>query len=255
MSKRYAWLGATRKKAVRDIASSCVDAWLGDWCLQYEVSEATIEEIQLTSLPLEGYATWTVEKEGGHLLAGLPKCQLDMFGGRLALADAGQSDGMAGELACSAMQDLLVRLAARAGHLHVAPTAWEDAWPSSVLDPVWGGLGLQIAFDGFEMVAGLDRAAIDAMCPAPLQISGALSNRAESLTQVPVTLFAVLDFGAVNASELTDLRAGEVLVSERMIGDRVALRAGGHHVFNANLARVGNQFAIVAAASPTGENV
>ncbi len=49
MSKRYAWLGATRKKAVRDIASSCFDAWERDWCLQHEVSEAAIEEIPLAS--------------------------------------------------------------------------------------------------------------------------------------------------------------------------------------------------------------
>lgn len=255
MSKRYAWLGTTRKKTVRDIASSCVDAWLLDWCLQYEVSEATTEEIPLVSFSPEEYATWVVEAEGGHVLAGLPRSGLDTFGGRLASADAEQSDGVAAELACSAMQDLLVRLAARARYSRVSPAAWEGAWPTSILDPVWGGLGLQIFFDGFEVIVGMDRAAIDVLCPEQAKGSVALSNRVESLSRVPVALSATLDFGSVNASDLADLRAGEVLVSERTIGEPIALRAGDRRVFDASLARTGNQFAIVATALPTGENL
>jgi len=254
MSKRYAWLGATRKKAVRDIASSCVDAWLRDWCLEYGLSEATVEEIPLISFLPEEYATWVVEAEGGHLLTALPRNRLDSFGGRLASADPVQSDGVAAELARSAMQDLLIRLAAGARHLHASPITWEHAWPDVILNPVWGGLGLQVSFDGFDLVLGMDRAVIDMVCPERGRGSDALSNRLESLAQVPVALSAVLDFGSVNASDLADLRVGEVLVSERAVGDSVALRAGDRHVFNANLVRSGSQFAIVAAALPTGEN-
>ena len=254
MSKRYAWLGAARKKAVRDIASSCVDAWLRDWCLQYELSEATVEEIPLISLLPEEYTTWVVEAEGGHLLTALPRNRLDSFGGHLASADAEQSDGVAAELARSAIQDLLIRLAAHARQLHASPATWEGAWHGAILDPEWGGLGLQISFDGFDLVLGMDRTVIDAMCPERARISDALSNRQESLAQVRVALSAVLDFGSVNASDLADLRVGEVLVSERAVGGSVALRAGDRHVFNANLVRAGSQFAIVAAAPSKGEN-
>jgi hypothetical protein len=254
MSQRYAWLGAARKRAVRDIALSCFDAWLRDWCLQPGASEATVEEAPLISLPSEEYATWVVEAEDGHLLAALPRERIDAFGGRLASAEAGPSDGMAAELARFAMQDLLVRLAARVRCVHASPIPWEDAWPGTILDPVWGGLGLRISFDGFNLVLGMDRAAIDMMCPERAKVTDGLLDRSKSLAQVPVTLSAVLDFGSVNASDLADLRVGEVLVSEHAIGDPVVLRAGDRHVFNASLARAGSQFAIVAAALPTGEN-
>jgi len=254
MSQRYAWLGATRKRAVRDIASSCFDAWLRDWCLQHEASETSFEETSLISLPHDEYATWAVEAGDGHLLAALPRGRIDDFGGRLASADAGSSDGVAAELASFAMRDLLVRLAARARHLRASPITWKDAWPGTILEPVWGGLGLRISFDGFDLVLGMDRAVIDLMCPERVRVTDELPGRSESLAQLPVMLSAVLDFGSVNASDIADLRVGEVLMSERTIGDPVALRAGDRHVFNASLARAGSQFAIIAAALPTGQN-
>lgn len=255
MSRRYSWLGTTRKKAVCDITSSCFDAWLRDWCLQHDVAEASIASAPLAaSCQPEEYATWAVETTGGYLLTAFDQKLLDAFGSRLALADAEQSDGMAGELARAALPDLLVRLAARAGHHHATPVPWNDAWPDSILRPEWGGLGLRVSFDGFELMVGMDRTVIDAMCPAKIMATGTLSNRAESLGSLPVMLSAVLDFGSVNARDLAGLEVGEVLVSERMIGEPIALRTNHRDLFNASLARSDGQFAIVAAALPTREN-
>ena len=254
MSKRYAWLGATRKRAVRDIASSCFDAWLRDWCLQYEVCKAAVEEIPLAACSSEAHVIWVVEVADGCLLTSLDRSRLDALGGRLALAEAEHTDGMAAELACAAVRDLAVRLAVRAGHPHASPITSGDAWPDSILHPVWGGLVLQISFDGFELLVGMDRAMVNVICPERARVPGPLSTRTKSIESIPVTLSAVLDFGSVNARDLAGLRAGEVLVSERTVGQPIALRAGSCDVFDANLARADRHLAIVVAAPPTGEN-
>lgn len=252
MAKRYAWLGTTRKGKVRDIVSSRLEAWLRDWCLQHETSETAITTFDPASCPVEECATWMVEAAGGQLLVAMDRGRLGSFGGRLVLADAEQSDGMAAELACTALQDLLARLAEAADLSRPLPVAQDGAWPDSILHPQWGGLRWQISFDGFEWMIGMDRAAVDALCPARTGKSGALSSRMESLDPLPVTLSAVLDFGSVNARDLAGLRVGEVLVSEHGVGQPIALRVGSKHVFDANLAQVGGRFAVVAAAASTG---
>lgn len=253
MTKRYGWLGTTRKAAIRDVVSACFDAWLLDWCLQPEACKTSVEEILLASCSRESHAVWMAEVAGGRMLAALGRNRLDALGGRLALAEAEQSGGMTFELASAAVQDLLVRLATRTGHSHTSPVTWESAWPDSILHPEWGGLGLRISFEGFDLLVGIDRAIVDVICPVPAPSHGALSKRAESLGPAPVTLSAVLDFGLVSARDLAGLRTGEVLLNEHTIGQPIALRAGAQQVFCANLARIDGQFAVVATASHTGE--
>ncbi len=253
MTKRYAWLGTTRKTAMRDVVLACFDAWLLEWCLQPEGCKASVEEVLLASCPREGHVVWMTEVAGGCLLAALGRNRLDALGGRLASAEAEQSGGVTFELASAAVQDLLVRLAARTGHSHTSPAARDGAWPDSILHPEWGGLGLQISFEGLDLLIGVDRTIVDVICPEPTRPRSALSNRAESLGPLPVTLSAVLDFGLVSARDLAGLRAGEVLLSEHTIGQPVTLRAGPQRLFRAKLARIDGQFAVVATAPRTGE--
>jgi hypothetical protein len=250
--KRYAWLGETRKRALGEVVSSCFDAWLPDWCLQHDTSEATIAEIPLVSCQADKHVVWTAEVAGGHLLALLDRNRLEAFGGRLVLADAEKGDAMAIELASAAMQDLIGRLVARADPACASPVSRTEVWPTSIR-PEWGGLGFQITFEGFALLVGMDRPVADLLCPERAGNPGVLSNRAESLGSLTVGLTAVLDFGAVNARDLAGLRVGEVLVGERSIAQPVALRAGPRHVFDASIARIDGQFAVVAVAPPTGE--
>jgi len=253
MTKRYAWLGTTRKAAMRDIVLACFDAWLFEWCLQPEECKASVEEVLLASCPREDHVVWMTEVAGGCLLLALGQNRLDALGGRLALAEAEQSGGVTFELASAAVQDLLVRLAARTGHARTSPVTRDGSWPDSILHPEWGGLGLQISFEGLDLLIGVDRAIVDVICPEPARPRGALSNRAESLGPLPVALSAVLDFGSVSASDLAGLRAGEVLLSEHTIGQPITLRAGSQQIFCAKLARIDGQFAVVATAPRTGE--
>lgn len=254
MTTRYAWLGATRKTLMRDVVSSCFDAWLREWCLQPEISKASVAEIPLISCPREKHEVWIADVAGGCMLVAIHRDRLDAFGSRLALAEAEQSCGVTSDLASAAVQDLLARLVAKTGHSHTSPVIWNDPWPDSILRPEWGGLGLQISFEGFELRVGIDRTIVDVICPERARPNGVLSNRAESLDPLPLRLSAVLDFGLVNARELAGLRTGEVLLSERTIGQPISVRAGPRQVFCANLARIDGQFAVVATVSSTGEN-
>lgn len=250
--KRYAWLGKTRKRALGEIVSSCFDAWLPDWCLQHDRSETTIAEMPLVSCQPDEHVVWVAEVAGGHLLAALDRNRLEAFGGRLVLAEAEKGGAMAIELASAAMQNLIARLVARADPGCASLASRAEAWPASIRSE-WGGLGLQITFEGFELLVGMDRPVADLLCPERAGNPSVLSNRVESLGPLSVELTAVLDFGSVNARDLAGLRVGEVLVGERSIAQPVAVRAGPRHVFNASLARIDGRFAVVAVEPSTGE--
>lgn len=254
MLTRYGWLGATRRQKVCGLVSSCCDAWLGDWCLQHEALEARFAELPVISQVADRLA-WKIEAVGGCLLVAMDKRQLDAFGGRLALAVADGSDGIAAELGRAAMQDLAVRLVARMGLGGGEPAVSDEAWPESVAHPEWGALGLHATIDDFDVLVAMDRALIDAAFPRKVKVTGVLSSRAESLGSLDVPLAAVLDFGLVSARDLAGLHLGEVLVSECPLDQPVMVQAGGHRLFDASIAHAGRHLAIVTASPSTRKDL
>lgn len=253
MLKRYGWLGTTRKQKVCELVSSCCNTWLEDWCLQHEALEAGVTEQSVISQAVESLA-WKVELAGGCLLVAMEKRQLDALGGRLVLAAADGSDGIAAELGRAAMQDLAARLVARMGLSSGAPVASEGAWPESVA-PEWGALGLHVTIDDFDVQITMDRAVIDAAFPRKVKAADTLSGRAESLGSIVVPLTAVLDFGLVSARDLAGLRPGEVLVSECPLDQPVVVRAGRHRVCDASLAHANRHLAVVAVSPSNREDL
>lgn len=254
MPTRYGWLGATRKQKVWELVSSCCDAWLKDWCLQHEALEARFAELSVLPQAANRFA-WKIEVVGGCLFVAMDKRQLDTFGGRLALAAADGSDGIAAELGRAAIQDLAVRIVARMGLGGGEPAVFDETWPESVTHPEWGALGLHAAIDDFDVQVVMDRAVVDAAFPRKVKATGALSNRAESLGSLDVSLAAVLDFGLVSARDLAGLRVGEVLVSECPLDQPVMVQAGGHRLFDASIAHASRHLAIVAASPSTRKDL
>lgn len=250
MLKRYGWLGTTCKEKVCELVSSCCDAWLEDWCLQHEALEAGLAELPVISQVADSLA-WKIQPAGGCLFVAMEKRQLDAFGGRLVLADAEGSDGIAAELGGAAMQDLAVRLVARLGLSGGIPVASEGEWPEWVAHPEWGALGLHVTIDDFDVQVAMDRALIDAAFPKKVKVTGVLSNRTESLGSLAVPLAAVLDFGLVSARDLAGLHPGEVLVSECPLDQPIMVRAAGHRLFDASLTHAGRHLAVVIASPST----
>lgn len=255
MLKRYGWLGTTRKQKVCELVSSCCDTWLADWCLQHEALEAGLAELAVISQAKESLA-WKIEPADGCLLVAMDKRQLDVFGGRLVLAAADGSDGIAAELCRAALQDLATRLVARMGLSGGTPVISEEEWPEWVAHPEWGALGLNVTIDDFDVQIAMDRAIIDAAFPKTVKAAGAaLSSRAATLGTVAVPLAAVLDFGLVSARDLAGLHPGEVLVSECPLDQPIMVRASQHRVFDASLTQADHHLAVVAASPSNREDL
>lgn len=244
MLPRYAWIGLTRRRLVRDAVASCADAWLQDWCLQREALAVEITETASAEWPVHDSVARGLESERGSAFAAVRERQLEMLGMRFA--SAGSGGALAGPIARTALDDLVTRIAACA-RLGGEVLNWENTWPASITRPEWGALGILLKLDDLELLIAIDRATAEAISPATVA-PAVLEERVASLraTQVPIT--AVLDLGEINARDLAGLHVGEVLISERKLGQSVALRAGKSHVADATIGRAGNHLAVVLTA-------
>lgn len=249
MLRRFAWLGATRKCATRESVAACLDGWLQDWCLQHATLECAVSEVDLDARSAQEFVVWAIEPEGGSLLIALDKECLGALGGQFSMAVAEESDGVAADLARAALRELGCRLAKLAGSSGAEPKVIEGAWPEANTCAELGALALAFSFAGHEVLVAMDRTVVNALCPERFTPPPPpLASREESLGSSPIRLSAVLEFGSVSGREIAGLQAGEVLVSERAIGQPVEVRAGRRHVFDANLTRIDGHLAIVTTA-------
>lgn len=246
MQPRFAWLGTTRRKAVRDALASCTDAWLQDWCLQHG---ALVREISETTATWAGRDDlWVIESDHGCVLVTVGAQQLDALGKRLAAVAVEDGQEIAAEVARCALEDLAIQIAARARQVGTQPAIRQGAWPERVTRPEWGAVAIQIVLDDILILVAMDRLAVDALCPKRAFASMSLNERAVALEATPVALTAVLDFGQINARDLAGLRVGEVLVSERKLGQSISLRAGDNSLADASLGRIERHLAAIVAA-------
>ncbi|MGN6313891.1 MAG: FliM/FliN family flagellar motor switch protein [Rhodanobacteraceae bacterium] len=248
MHPRYGWLGATRKAVVREALAACVDAWLRDWSLQCEVVTARITEIELAGLAISAGSARMLESEQGSLLLSMEPDQEVALGLHLAAIPSAAGDAMAQEVANAALADLMSRIGARTGFRSTESETVEAPWPEALTRSEWGAMALRLAFGEVELVIAMDRTFAGAIAPERATAS-APESRVQTLqtTQVPIT--AVLDFGEISARDLAGLHAGEVLVSERKIGQLAELRIGNSRVASAAIGAIGNHLAVVVTAA------
>lgn len=249
MPDRYAWLGVSRRRQVRDIVSACLETWLQDWSIRRGAITPELDEIpDAAGMPLEAEIL-QLRGEEGCLAIAIDRGALGMLGSELASTSISDRSGVTAEIGYLAVRDLLVSLAARAGEACAEVIAHEEPWPDSAIRPELGALRLLVKFKSLEFQIALSRIWVERLCPAPVHTSPAsipLSTREISMMPTRVRLTAVLDFGAVDALELAGLTVDDVLVSERRLGHPVDVRAGEKTLFKAMVCREGNHLALVA---------
>lgn len=248
MHPRFAWAGVTRRKSVRDALASCTDAWLQEWCLQCETIPRGISETSTAAWEKHDHLAWMLQSDRGCVLVAVCAQQLDGLGRHLAAVAKVDDQEIAAEVARSALGDLAMQVAARARQATMQPVLWQDAWPERVTRPEWGAVAVQVVLEDIPILVALDRVLADALCPSRAFGGIPLSGRVAALESTSVALTAVLDFGEINARDLAGLRVGEVLVSERKLGQSISLRAGDNPLAAASLGRIEGHLAAVIAA-------
>jgi len=253
MHPRYGWLGITRRAAVREAIAVCVDAWLSDWCLQRDAIAVGVAEVEHTEWAVdEGSAQLLKSKQGSLLLAINPQAERAL-GSRFVAMESATPDVMAQEVADAALPDLMSRIRARAGLRSVEMETSRTPWPEALTRSEWGAMALRVTLGNVELTLAMDRIVVSGIVPEE-SIASVLDGRIQALqtSQVPIT--AVLDFGEISARDLAGLHVGEVLVSERKVGELAELRLGSARVARAAIGSIGNQLAVVAAAAHSKEN-
>lgn len=253
MLPRYAWLGATRRRSVRDVVTACVESWLLDWCMDRQELAVEVDETASAAWPMNTSTVRIFQSPRGCVLTAIDEQQLTPLGSRFAAVTSHTADTLASSLANAAMDDLVARVASRA-KLAGSAQLWTQSWPESLTRPEWGALGLAVKLDQIELLIALDRAAVETLSPATVK-STVLEARTDSLQATSISVAAVLDFGEISARDVAGLHVGEVLVSERKLGQGVALRIGTHHVADAAVGSTQNHLAVVlTSASRREEN-
>lgn len=225
MPDRYAWLGVSRRRQVRDIVSACLETWLQDWSIRRGAITPELDEIpDAAGMPLEAEILQLRGGEGCLAIA-IDRGALGMLGSELASTSISDRSGVTAEIGHLAVRDLLASLAARAGEACAEVVVREEPWPDSAIRPEFGALRLLVKFKSLEFRIALSRIWIERLCPARKSpASTPLSTREISMMPTRVQLTAVLDFGTVDALELAGLTVDDVLVSERIYAIRPALQ-------------------------------
>lgn len=247
MPDRYAWLGVTRRRQLRDVLGLCLEAWLRDWCVRRDVFTPELDEISEALEISPDTEVWQASVGGGDLLIGIGERALGALGDGLASTNVADRSGVAAEIGRSALQDLLLVLAAHAGEAKAKAVLYKGPCPNCVTRPEFGAMILRVKMGSFDFWATMSRACVDQLCPGcGYEPSVPLSTREVSVLSTRVRLTAVLDFGSVSALELAGLTVDDVLVSERRLGHPADVSAGGEALFKARICREGGRLALVA---------
>lgn len=250
MSPRFAWVGESRKAAVHATVAECLQTWICDWCLLRGPNELKVEAAVLPDGCVSESRGALFESERGCLLVVACGDRLARLGTRLAGVVADDGAGLATDVAAAALEDC-ARCVAACGEMSGAVTEWRGSvCPPALSRAEWGAVWIRVTFDRLEFLVGLDRNAVQAICPQRQLEAAPLKGRDRSVESAFVELNAIMAFGEVGICDLADLREGDVLVGERRLDETIELRTPeGHVLARAKIGRLGAHKAVVAVAA------
>lgn len=252
MPDRYGWLGVARRRQVRDAVAVCMEAWLANWCVRQDAVALELDDISETSdIPSEVEA-WRLGGCDGGLSIAIDPTTLGALGCALASVDIAGDGGVAADVGRSAVQDLVVSIASKAGEPHAEAVVCEAPWPGPAARAEFGATRLRAKLGPSGFWISMNREWVDRLCPvrrAPPVTP--LSRREASMMPTRVRLTAVLDFGEVDAINLAGLAVDDVLISERRFGHPVEVRTGDETLFGAQVCRDGDHLALIAQNTTT----
>ena len=223
---RFGWLGSTRQSIVHTALLDEIEAWAHDWrwSPQSCVAAASVRPIQGAAIDL----VWSTP--AGGLACSLGASSLAALGAMLAGTDADDEDDLALSLGRAAIEQLSHRICRRAGLAVPAEPGEERAMPPELSDVRLGAYRAVFALDTLYLQVSLTRALCDRLAPPPADNAPrpALVSRGDAIATTPLALSAILDFGEVSLAFLSDLRVGEVLVSDLDLHAPLTVQVEGH---------------------------
>lgn len=245
MSTRFGWLPARRRDTISQALRNSVKSWMDDWWMD---PKPAVEVDEVASAGGSGGCRVGTAGTGAVLLAPEAEHGVAALGRALAaMPDAAdRGDDLSADVGGAALAALAVLLATRCGIDGAAEDAGAEAWPPTVVRAERGGWRGCVRIGDLAIRVGLDRAAVDRLCPPRAASVLPLEPRVRGIESTRVDLRVVLPMGMTKVADMVGLHVGDVLVSDRKLSDAVEVHVkDGRHLAAARLAKTGTRVGIV----------
>lgn len=240
---RFGWLGDSRRAALAQLIKAELTAWSRDWWVHHAAEEILVDHLDREPSPQARAHVATAPS--GALAMYLGGKDLDAFGKHLSGAVESADSGWAQRIGEEALVALAERLFRSAGISHASKLC-ESSGKPEFDERRFGALHLSVALGRLVWTLSVDRQLADRLVPPKETGATSLTSRATALDQANVGVRAILEFGFVDLTDLSDLRAGEILVGERRLQDTLHLHIEGQAaVASGYLKRSGTHRAVV----------
>lgn len=241
----FGWLGESRRAALRSLIANEVMEWSRDWWIYHAAGEVEVSPVDQDEAGTHHALPYMAVNPSGSLAMRLGGKELDAIGRHLAGAVDSADAGWAQRIGVEALEALSARLFRRAG-VASAPRLSESVESPDLERSYFGAMHTRIVLGRLSWGLTIDRQLADRLAPPRVIQGTALTSRAAALDHAGVHVRAILDFGSVNLTGLSDLTVGEILVGERGLHDILQLHVEGHGVVAGGfLKRRGTQRAVM----------
>jgi hypothetical protein len=251
---RFGWLGESRRTALRSLLAIEVAGWSHDWWIHHAAAEVDVRAKSRThDVSMGSVLPWVSRSESGSIAFDLAGKEIDAVGCYLAGAVSDEDAEWAQHVGQDALEDLATRIHKRAGSGKSVKLSRLSA-SEGLLHARLGAYTATIVLGPLKLDMAVDRQLVDRLAPPRTTNAMSLVSRQDALGNAPLHLDAVMDFGAVNLTHLSDLRVGEVIVGDRALDESLEIYVEGHRsVATGYLRRSGMQRAVMLGGINTQE--
>ena len=249
-------LGATRRAALRNVLSKCVESWRERWstlCDSVHVTLAEDAEYPIERIGSGGLAAVATSESQGALiyLRAAPEALAAMIGLTTFGADAGSTDtsrGIAGELQLETLRSLCDCIAQRARIDDVKVENKATSTPSGKSGrPRYVSASVTLGAARARINLSLSARLVELLAPPssqPHTADGVLRRR-QAITNESVRVEAVLGDVELSLNELARLSEGDVIVLDQPLATMGSLTMpDGKHIAKILLGSAGAQRAV-----------
>jgi hypothetical protein len=242
---QFGWISESRRSVLQGLLANLVDDWAREWWLDYANGQVTVVAVEEPAHSSRRGLPLLSSDDAGAIAIQLSTRDVDGVGRHLASTASDEGQLLAQRIGEEALANLVLRIRQRAGS-GKAPVLSKAAMPMGLEHARLGAFAVAATLGRLSMELVIDRHIADRLAPPVAAAPRQLAPRHQALQQAPLRVVAMMDFGAMDLAQLSDLSVGEVLVGDRRLDEPLRIHLEGYGaVATAFLRRLDEQRAVV----------